>query len=84
MLFKDISKLALASILFSGAESIFNFGGHFVQRSGTVCAILVEGIVRNISVKLFEFGPGFRRRCILRKSLHMRNDAQLTKTDHKK
>ena len=29
----------------------------FFQRSRTVCAILVEGIVRNISAKLFEFGP---------------------------
>ena len=25
--------------------------------SGTICAILVEGITRNNSVKLFEFGP---------------------------
>ena len=33
--------------------SIFSSGGHFVQQSITVCAILVEGIMRNISVKLF-------------------------------
>ena len=33
--------------------SIFSSGGHFVQRSRTVCAILVEGIMRNISVKLY-------------------------------
>ena len=32
---------------------IFSSGGHFVQLKGTVCAILVEGIMRNISVKLF-------------------------------
>ena len=28
--------------------SIFSSGGHFVQRSGAFCAILVEGITRNI------------------------------------
>ena len=33
--------------------SIFSFDGHFVQRSGTILAILVEGYPRNISVKLF-------------------------------
>ena len=33
--------------------SIFSFDGHFVQRSGTILAILVEGHPRNISVKLF-------------------------------
>ena len=31
----------------------FSFGGHFVQRSKTVLAILIEGHPRNISVKLF-------------------------------
>ena len=33
--------------------SIFSFDGHFVQRSGTILAILVEGHPRNIRVKLF-------------------------------
>ena len=33
--------------------SIFSFDGHFVQRSGTILAILLEGHLRNISVKLF-------------------------------
>ena len=33
--------------------SIFRFDGHFVQRSGTILAILVESHPRNISVKLF-------------------------------
>ena len=37
MLFKDISYLEL--------------WGPFVQRSGTICAILEEGIMRNNSVK---------------------------------
>ena len=32
---------------------IWSPGGPFVQRSGTICAILVEGIRRNNSVKLF-------------------------------
>ena len=35
---------------------IWSSGGPFVQRSGTICAILVEGIMRYNSVKLFEFG----------------------------
>ena len=33
--------------------SIFSSDGHFVQRSGTILAILVEGHPRYISVKLF-------------------------------
>ena len=33
--------------------SIFSFDGHFVQRSGTILANLVEGHPRNNSVKLF-------------------------------
>ena len=32
--------------------SIFSSGGHFVQRSKTILAILVEGHPRNISVKI--------------------------------
>ena len=32
---------------------IWSSGGPFVQRSGTICAISVEGIMRNNSVKLF-------------------------------
>ena len=31
----------------------WNSGCPFVQRSGTICAILVEGIMRNNSVNLF-------------------------------
>ena len=30
---------------------IWSFSDHFVQPSGTICAILVEGIMRNNSVK---------------------------------
>ena len=33
--------------------SIFSSGGHFVQWSGTILAILAEGHHRNLSVKLF-------------------------------
>ena len=29
---------------------IYGSGGFFVQRSQTICVILVEGIIRNISV----------------------------------
>ena len=32
---------------------IWSSGGPYVQQSGTICAILVEGIMRNNSVKLF-------------------------------
>ena len=32
--------------------SIFSSDGHFVQRSGTILAILVEGHPKNISTKL--------------------------------
>ena len=31
----------------------WGYGSPFVQLSGTTCAILVEGIMRNNSVKLF-------------------------------
>ena len=34
--------------------SIYSPGGHFVKRSGTICAISVEGKPRKISVKLFQ------------------------------
>ena len=32
---------------------IYTYGGHFVQWGGIICAILVEDIMRNISLKLF-------------------------------
>ena len=33
--------------------SFLSSGGHFVQRSGTILAILIEGHLWNIPVKLF-------------------------------
>ena len=33
--------------------SIFSSGGHFIQRSGTIWAILIAGHPRNILKKLF-------------------------------
>ena len=33
--------------------SIFGSGDHFVQLNRTVCAILVQGVIRNIYVHLF-------------------------------
>ena len=33
--------------------SILSSGGHFVQQRKPVCGILLEGNMRNISVKLF-------------------------------
>ena len=44
--------------------SIFSFDGHFVQRSRTILAILVEGHPRNISVKIILKSANWsRRRC---------------------
>ena len=41
---------------------IWSSGGPFVQRSRTICAIFVEGIMRNNSVNLFQnLGLWFRR-----------------------
>ena len=37
--------------------SIFSSGGHFVQWSGMIFAILVKGHPWNISVKYFGIGP---------------------------
>ena len=37
--------------------SIYSCGGHFVQWSGTVCAINVEGIMRAFMQNNFEFWP---------------------------
>ena len=34
--------------------SYLEFGGHFFQRSGTICAILVEGIMRNNFMNLIQ------------------------------
>ena len=34
-------------------DSIWTSGSHFVQQSVTICVILIEGIMRNDSVKLF-------------------------------
>ena len=40
-----------------GNISIFSSDNHFIQWSRIFCAILIEGIIRNISVKYLEFGP---------------------------
>ena len=34
-------------------SSIFSSGGQFVQRNKTICAILVDGVMGSIPVKLF-------------------------------
>ena len=44
-------KIILNQMLFKDF-SIFSPGGQFVQQSRTICAILVEGIIGNIHVKL--------------------------------
>ena len=43
--------------------SIFSSGGHFVQQSGTLLAILSEGHARNISDIILKSGHWPRRRC---------------------
>ena len=47
-----VGPLAYEEMSFKGF-SIFSSGSHFIQLSGTILAILVEGHPRNISVKLF-------------------------------
>ena len=37
---------------------VFSSGRHVMQPNCTFCSILIESIMRNISVKYFEFGPG--------------------------
>ena len=39
--------------MLSKVSSILSSDSHFVQRSGTILAILVEGHPKNISVKFF-------------------------------
>ena len=48
-----ISKLMLRRRSHLKVFSIFSSGGHLVQWSGTVCAILVDSHLRNIPVKFF-------------------------------
>ena len=43
----------LCEIILNLGFLILSSGSYFVQRSRTICAILVEGIMRNNSVKLF-------------------------------
>ena len=43
-----VQKMSFKDILL-----IFSSGSPFVQRTGTICVILVEGIMRDDSVKLF-------------------------------
>ena len=46
--------------------SIFSSGGHYVQQSGTILAILVEGHPKTICVKLFLKSAHWpRRSCCL-------------------
>ena len=45
---------------------ISSFGGHFVQWSRTVCAILVEGIELHFCEIILNLGPWLRRRCFLK------------------
>ena len=46
---------------------ILALAAHFVQGSGTICAILVEGIMRNDSVmSSLNFNQWFKRRCRLK------------------
>ena len=47
----NISRLVVQEIQLKYISS-FNSGGHFDQQSGTVCANLVEDIMRIIYVKL--------------------------------
>ena len=47
-------------------EKMSSSGGHFVQRSRTILAILIKGHPRNIPVKILESAHWPRRRCRLK------------------
>ena len=49
----------------------------FVKRSVTTCAILVEGIKRNNSVKLFEFGSVVQEEMSFKRFLIWSSDGTL-------
>ena len=38
----------------------------FIQQSGTICAILVEGILRNNFMKLFKFEPADQEKMLFK------------------
>ena len=46
---------------------IWSSGSPFIQRSGTICVILAKGIIRNHSVKLFEFGPVIQKKMLIKR-----------------
>ena len=54
-------------IFFSYKLIFLAVNGLFVRRSGTVCAILVEGIMGNVHVKLFKLNLEQWCRCHLKK-----------------
>ena len=62
MLFKDIS--------------VFSSGCHFVQQSGRICAILIEGIIGNIYEKNNLDLDQWCSRCRFKKKLHTMDDEQ--------
>ena len=45
---------------------IWSSGGPFVQRSGTICASLVEGIKRKFCGIILNLDQWFRKRCHLK------------------
>ena len=54
--------------------SVFSSGNHFVGRSRTICAILVEGNIGDICVKLFKILTSGSGDVVLRKSLGLTHD----------
>ena len=59
---------------------LWSSGGPPVQWSGTIYAILKEGIIGNIHVKLF--GPVVQEMLFKEKVFARQTDAQQTKTNH--
>ena len=51
--FFAIQQLAYEEMSYKDFFSILSYGGHFVQRSKPILAVLVKGHPRNISVKIF-------------------------------
>ena len=76
---------ALADLLFSRAEPFVqcgSSGGPPDQWSRTIYAILKEGIMGTIHVKLYEFGPVVQEEMLFKEKVSGRGMHARQKTDH--
>ena len=62
---------------------IWSSGSPPVQLSGTIHAILKEGIMGNIHVKLYDiFGPVVQEEMLFKEKVYVRTNELRTKTNH--